>query len=212
MLAVFPMSFEKPGWLWLLVTIPLLVVISYRSLAGLERGRRILALTTRSLVIAAIILALARVNYQKENDRLTVIFLLDRSRSIPDNQPNLLWDQEQYIRKVVADKLGVDDKVAVISFSGQANLEQLPMKEGICYHRLPAPILPDVTDIAQAFRLALASFPADTARRIVLLTDGNENAGDVMHEVAIAEANHVSVDVVPMRYAHRGAETAPIRS
>lgn len=207
MVAVFPVSFDKPAWLLLLAVIPLLVVASYRSLSGLERGRRICALVTRSLVIAAIVLALAHVAYQKENDRLTVIFLLDRSRSIPADNPDLLWEQENYIANLVkfhkGKQFGPDDKIAVISFSGEANLEQLPMKGGIWHHRIPPPLTPDVTDISQAFRLALASFPEDTAKRIVVLTDGNENAGDVAQEVAIANANGVSVDVAPMRYAHR---------
>ncbi len=201
-IAVFPLTFEQPVWLWLLATIPLLVLFSYRSLAGLERSRRWLALVMRSLVIAAIALALARISYQRENDNLTVIFLLDRSRSIPHRTPNLLAEQEAYVKKV-CDQIDKDDKVGVISFSGEANLEQLPMKGQVYIDHVAPASIPDVTNIAHAFRLAMASFPEGTAKRIVLLTDGNENAGDVMREVGIAEANGVSADVVPMMYSHR---------
>ena len=35
------------------------------------------------------------------------------------------------------------------------------------------------TDISAAVKLALASFPDDTARRIVVLSDGNENRGNL---------------------------------
>ena len=62
MLAVnWPISFEQPAWLWLLLAIPVMVAISHRSLAGLDRARRITALLMRSLVIAALALALSRV-------------------------------------------------------------------------------------------------------------------------------------------------------
>ena len=201
-LAVFPLTFGEPVWLWLLATIPLLVVFSYRSLAGLERGRRLLALALRSLVIAAITIALARASFQKESDRLTVIFVLDRSRSIPHGPPvNLLIGQEIYVKELIKYK-PTRDKVGVVSFSGEAYLEQLPMRN-LFLKPIPPASIPDVTNIAQGFRLAMASFPDDTARRIVVLTDGNENAGDVLREIAIAEAAGVSVDVVPMRYEHR---------
>ena len=39
-----PFSFEHPQWLWLCLLIPVLVVLSLRSLAGLDPLRRALAL------------------------------------------------------------------------------------------------------------------------------------------------------------------------
>ncbi len=157
-LAVFPLTFGEPVWLWLLATIPLLVVFSYRSLAGLERGRRLLALALRSLVIAAITMALARVSFQKESDDLTVIFVLDRSRSIPHGPPlDLLKGQEVYVKELIKRK-PTNDKIGVVSFSGEAYLEQLPMRN-VFLHPIPAASIPDVTNIAQAFRLRWLRFP-----------------------------------------------------
>ena len=45
-----PIAFDKPQWLWLLVLIPVLVVASLRSLAGLDPVRRALALILRSVL------------------------------------------------------------------------------------------------------------------------------------------------------------------
>ena len=42
----------------------------------------------------------------------------------------------------------------------------------------------------------MASFPNDRQKRIVLFSDGNQNAGDALREARIASAQDVDVDVV----------------
>src|SRR5690606_25591208 len=54
------------------------------------------------------------------------------------------------------------------------------------------------TDIAGAIRLASAAFPETGQKRIVLLSDGNENVGDTISAVLAARPLDVTVDVVPM--------------
>src|SRR5262249_10564579 len=56
------------------------------------------------------------------------------------------------------------------------------------------------TDIAAAIRLALASFPQGSARRILLISDGNENRDNALAEAQTAELNGVPIDVVPLKY------------
>ena len=43
----WPISFDRPEWLWLLLAIPVIVAVSRRSLAGLDRARRIAAVALR---------------------------------------------------------------------------------------------------------------------------------------------------------------------
>ncbi|MBY0229112.1 MAG: VWA domain-containing protein, partial [Gemmataceae bacterium] len=54
------------------------------------------------------------------------------------------------------------------------------------------------TDLAAALKLALASFPEGAARRIVLITDGNENLGDAEEQARLAAALGVEIDVLPL--------------
>ena len=54
------------------------------------------------------------------------------------------------------------------------------------------------TDIAGAVRLGTAAFPETGQKRIVLLSDGNENIGDAMSAVLAARPLGVTVDVVPL--------------
>ena len=54
------------------------------------------------------------------------------------------------------------------------------------------------TDIAAAIRLGAAAFPETGQKRLVLLSDGNENTGDAMTALLAARDLGVTVDVVPM--------------
>ena len=60
------------------------------------------------------------------------------------------------------------------------------------------------TDLAAAIRLGTAAFPETGQKRLVLLTDGNENVGDAMGAVLAGHQQlGVTVDVVPMGVAAR---------
>lgn len=193
-----PFDFQQPEWLWLCAIVPLLVVASLRSLSGLDPARRVAALLARSLLVIAIAVSLAQVRHVQRSDHLTVMFLMDRSYSVQKKQPQ----EEEFIRRV-SESMPADDQVGLIDFARNAYLQQGPM-EG--YHVPPGrlPIMPntDRTDVGSAMRLAMAMFPHDTTKRIVLLSDGNDNMGDVLTEARRAKADGIPVDVVPLRYQH----------
>ncbi|MCH8854240.1 MAG: VWA domain-containing protein, partial [Planctomycetes bacterium] len=92
--------------------------------------------------------------------------------------------------------------VGVLNFDGQSCVEQLPMRGGVFFDTLPPTSLPDRTDMAAAVRMAVALFPHDTAKRIVLVSDGNNNVGDVLDEVRSATASGIGIDVVPLHYSY----------
>src|SRR4051794_21736123 len=78
------LSFDSPGWLALLALLPVLWWFSFRSLAALGNVRRIAAIALRSVVLILVILALAELQWKRITDRLTVIYLIDESLSIPE--------------------------------------------------------------------------------------------------------------------------------
>ncbi len=194
----WPISLDRPVWLWLLLTIPVIVAISMRSLAGLDRYRRITAIVLRSLVIAALAIALARIEYVKRNRNVAVMFVLDRSRSIPDE---LRTAAQNYIKQVAkhADR---DDQLGVIGFDGEADIDLIPSRGGFDVQSFGMQQEGDRTDIAAGLRLAMAAFPQGYARRAVILTDGNQNVGDLKEEIENARAGGIAVDVVPLQYQY----------
>jgi uncharacterized membrane protein/Mg-chelatase subunit ChlD len=194
----WPISFQQPQWLWVMLTIPVLVAASLRFLRGIERTRRIAAIALRSIVIALLAIALARVEWIRRNDHVAVLFILDRSRSIPDD---LQDTARRYVREVTA-KANRDDRVGVVGFDGEAQVDVMPSRAGFDIVSFGLSNAPDRTDIAAGLRMAMAAFPDGFSRRIVLLTDGNQNIGDLAEEIRNAAANKVAVDVVPLEYQY----------
>jgi hypothetical protein len=196
-LLAFSVRFEMPGYLALLVFIPLLVALSVRSMGGLGRARRWLAIGARCLVVVLIVLALAGAQRTGRIKDLSVVFLIDRSKSIP---ADLQRRAMEYV-KSVGQQRPTDDRVAVIAFDGAAEVEQLPMAT-LAIDQVSPPTDPDQTNLAAAARMASALLPSDTAGRIVLITDGNENVGQVLEEADRLRATGVPMDVLPIQYEH----------
>ena len=176
----------RPWWLLLLLFIPILFWLSYRSLAGLGSVRRWIALALRGLLIALIAFALADVRLKHRNDTVTVLFVVDRSLSVPQepspNDPNtdLRWQRVKKFINDAVEKRGSGherDRAGLIVFGRRPRLE-LPPSDAprFKFQELASTIDGNYTDIAAALKLALASFPEGSGKRIVLLSDGNRTS------------------------------------
>ena len=179
----YQIGFNQPGYLLLLLLLPLLWIFSFRSLSGLGPVRRLVALTLRTTVLLLFICALAEVQWQKATDRLTVFYLLDQSESIPGPVREAMLkyvtkEVQLHRRKTVAGHGG--DRPGVIIFGREALIETPPFDDELrSIGKLESivDLRKDATNIAAALKQAQASFPEDTAKRIVIVTDGNENLG-----------------------------------
>lgn len=191
----------QPGYLALLALLPLAIALGLRSLSGLGPVRRPLAVGLRCLVIATMSLALARPEWVRKTDDQTVVFAVDQSDSVPAESKRAA---AQFIRSATAALRSGKDRVGLIGFDGQASVEQVPQPELLVDYP-GRPIEPHRTSIAAALRLGLALLPADAAKRLVILSDGNENVGSAGEEAMTYAALDIPVDVVPLRYEH-GAE------
>lgn len=191
------LRFETPAYLALLAVVPLLVALSFRSLAGLGRVRRVLAIAVRCLVVLVMILALAGAQWPETIDDLSVIFLVDRSKSIPRDLQEQAFD---YLSRAREGR-PTDDRMGVIAFDRVADVQQLPGTE-LAIDHITEPLDPDQTNLAAALQLALALKPSDTAAHIVVISDGNENVGDVLDEAERFSAAGIPIDVLPIQYEH----------
>ncbi len=198
-------AFDKPWYLILLLLLPLLWIYSFQSLSGLGTLRRLLALTLRSLVFVSIVLALAEIQTRQTIERLTVIYLLDQSQSIPQSQRQSMM---QYVIREVAKHRDDSrrDRASVLVFGRDATIEIPPFDADLpsvgnieSYMELRT----DATNIAAAMELAKATFPEDTAKRIVIISDGNENMGDARTAAQALADGGIGIDVVPVSMTAR---------
>jgi uncharacterized membrane protein len=198
----YRITFESPWYLLLSLVIPVLWWFSYRGLAPLGRLRRLLALSLRTVILLAFIAALADVQMVRISNRLTVIYLLDQSLSIPvEHRKAMIEYVNEDIRKHRQD----DDRAGVIVFGRDAAIEVPPFDDDVQLTPLIESLLDqEFTNLAAAIRLAQASFPEDAAKRIVVISDGNENIGDALKQAQNLVEDGVGIDVVPILYNRRG--------
>ncbi len=187
------LEFTQPIALLLLALLPAVVLIDRHSRRSRSPARRYVLLAVRSLVVTLLVLALAQPVIWTGTDTLSTVFLLDRSASVPAFQQQQAID---WIERAIQQKRP-NDRAAVIAFAGDAAVEQGPSVAS-------APIVPTAhlttnrTDLAGALRLAEGVLPQGGSRRIVLLSDGNENQGNALSELPLLQANGIQVDTVPV--------------
>lgn len=192
-----PISFANPQYLALLLLVPLVVVLGRRSLAGLDRTRRRLALTVRSLLIILVVLALAEVQWRDDKDVLEVALLLDRSKSIPEDLRAKALAVVNEARRHMSAK---NDKARLVVFGKDAAVEgELSVDDGPV-RQIQSIVGPDQTNLAEGLDYALNSFNAAHKKRIVLISDGNETTGVALKSVELAREKGVVVDVVPLTF------------
>lgn len=197
-------SFEYPWLLVLLVMLPILWVTSFQSLASLGPGRRLAALIFRSLLMLLIIFAIAGIQWVWISDKLTVIYLLDQSDSIPRAQRDVMLDYAiESVKEHREDARG--DRSGLIVFGREAAIEFPPYDDDLPYVQGVESYLgrTDATNLESALKLAQASFPEDAAKRIVIITDGNETVGAAASVAKAMSEKGIGIDVVPINMASK---------
>lgn len=199
MIGNLSITFGQPWWLVLIpLVLPPLVWMSFRSLAGLGSFRRTLAILLRAAVITLIILALAEMQSVRRSDRLTTMFVVDASNSVPREQQKAAIE---YVTEA-SKKRRKDDLAGVIVFGKGPRVEVPPAPSELNLLGIESTIDPENTDLGAALKLALAAFPEDTARRVVIVSDGNENRGNLLEQALAAKSLGVQVDALPMEYRY----------
>jgi uncharacterized membrane protein/Mg-chelatase subunit ChlD len=200
---LYSLSSDRPWFLLLLGLLPLLWWFSYRTLSGLGRYRRLFALLFRSAVLTLIVLALAEAQLVRHSDKLTVMFVLDHSLSVSEQQSGLM---REYINQAIAKQRDAvkGDRAGVVVFGRDAAIELPPFDDIQSMPAIESIVDREYSDLAGALKLAQGSFPHDTANRIVVISDGNENIGNAIEQAKGLVDAGIGIDVLPVRTEVRG--------
>ncbi|MHC4648496.1 MAG: VWA domain-containing protein, partial [Planctomycetota bacterium] len=189
--------FAQPWWLLGCVLLGPIVWLGQRSMAALGRVRRVTAIVLRCLVVFILLALLARPMLTQKNRQLTLIAVIDRSQSIPVTLQQASLNYLSTALKYKPEK----DRLAVVDIAEAASISKLPSNDTKIRERNPA-LTGEQTNLSGGVQMAMAIAPPDTAVRILLLSEGNETAGDVKEAARIAAANRIRIDVLPLRYQY----------
>jgi Mg-chelatase subunit ChlD len=194
------LELQEPSYLWLLATVPFFWFVRLHSLTDMPLGQQWLSALLRSLMTAALVVALCRPTYiHHENQQVTTVLVVDVSASVSDvslanasQQLQTMWNArgEARLRLVTFDETA---RVVPLYSDEEGRLSPIQRHSGGGLG----------TDLQQAVRLAYGLYPPGHFKRMVLVTDGNETAGNVVSEVETAVRLGVRV------YYQSGPEQPP---
>ena len=190
------MSIQSPLWLLALAAIPPLILLTLREVRRrrdlLSRGRTVAFLLLRSTALVCLVLGLAGLTLARLTDRLSVVFLLDQSRSISPQDRQRGLDLIEKIRS----RLSAGDTAALVRFGAEARTDEL--EPGVPVPAEGQEVDGGATNIGEAIQEALAQNGKAASPRIVLLTDGNENRGSAESSAGLARSMGARIFPAPL--------------
>jgi len=164
------------------------------------KRRTILGLIMRGMAVLCLLFALADLKLPLRRDRPAVAFLLDISESAGKPEDGLK-ELRRYVRS-----LPEGSRWCLIAFAKTPSLE-VPLTEerDLIPGRIASTLDRGRTDIESAIKLALSVLPSDIPRRIVILSDGNQNLNDASSLIPLLRAEGTEVYTVPI-YRHLDGE------
>jgi uncharacterized membrane protein len=185
--------FEQPLLLLLLIPIGILVFLTWRRMSlPFPRSQRYLILASRLLLFTLIVSALAGATVSLPISRQAVVFVGDISASTAPQQAFI----EQWINDAIRHKRP-DDQVGIVAVGRNALVEQ-SVRTQIDFSQFESTPDTNYTDLAAGLRLAAAILPQGSERRIVLLSDGQQNLEDALPEAQLLQQQGIRLDIVPL--------------
>ena len=141
------------------------------------------------VLVTLLVLAVAVPAVRYTVNRQAVVFVADLSHSVEQQRVQV----EEFVRQAMEAR-GPDDKAGVVAF-GRDALVEWPVTEEGGFREFQSEVHANNTDLAGGLRLAAALLPPDARRRIVVISDGQENLGDAVEQARFLRAQGVQVDV-----------------
>jgi Mg-chelatase subunit ChlD len=185
-------EFAQPVWLLALLFIAIGGLWLGRQMLLRTEHRALAALTARALMLAMLVLALAGPLADQHSHQVDVVFAVDVSQSVGREQAS---DALSFVNQALLAKPD-GTSVGIVVFGGDAGVERLVRDASAPIEALTVEVARGATDIARALEVAMGTFPSGGQRRIVILSDGRENAGRALTAAAVANAIGVQIHTI----------------
>ena len=191
-------QFTNPGYLKFLYALPIFWIVSTFVYRHLPLPKIIVSAFLRSMVFLLVVIVLAGLSGKKESKReISEVFLVDMSDSITWEGKEWMWNYVKGLSGSLDDKI----KKGVVVFGGESRIITPDLTEDLELDNLlgsitDSGISTDRTDIASGIMATLGIMPEDSSKIVILLTDGNQNLGEVERAALMAAGNNVKVFVV----------------
>lgn len=170
----------------LLFVLALELWVSFRA-RGVSRRQWRFGLAARGVIVGLIVLALVDPPITRSSDDVTTVFVVDVSESMG---PSALEEARAWTEAALTDAGG--SQWAVVEFGSDARVGT-PI--GQDEYRRARGVETDATNVARGLRLGESVLTGETRQRLVLVSDGRANTGDLQAEIDRLKTLGVIVDV-----------------
>lgn len=183
-------SFGNPWILLLAVPSCVFILWGYVKNSRIKRTGEKYSLVLRFIIVLLLILSLAGFSIKKYSDKTTLIFAVDLSNSTREVRGSMA----DFMRRSMENK-PAKYQTGIITFGKDTFVEQ-PLSFDMIFHGLETIPDPNYTDIGSGLQMASALMPDDTQKRVLLLTDGNENMGEAIQRAKSLSHQGIRIDGV----------------
>jgi len=170
----------------LLLVLALELWISFRA-RGVSRRQWRIGLAVRGLIVVLVVLALANPAITRSSDEVTTVFVVDVSESMG---PSALEEARAWTEAALTEAGG--SQWAVVEFGSDARVGTPVGREP---YRRARGVETEATNLARGLRLGESMLTGETRQRVVLVSDGRANTGDLQAEIDRLKALGLIVDV-----------------
>lgn len=168
------MGFDIVSPIWL-VLIPIGIAIIIFTSKGLNRKgktKKNTIIFLRSLLITLLFLTCAKISLTWTVDDTATVYLIDTSDSMKESSSN----SEAFVKEAI-NTMKTSDTAGIILFGEDPVMENFLSKEP-SFNKISTVVKGNFTNIEKAIMTTISILPDKSKKRIVLITDGEENEGD----------------------------------
>ncbi|MBQ3514899.1 MAG: VWA domain-containing protein [Lachnospiraceae bacterium] len=171
--------------------IPLFAVFFFltgRRLKFQDKRKKWEYIIVRILVVTLLASSLAQIQVKRVSKDMTTIFVVDMSDSLKDKQDEM----ETYLKNLIAN-MPNGNEYGMVAFGKDATVEQF-VTSNKNFISLNTDVVAHATNMEDAVATAISMLPEDGGKRIVLISDGLQNEGDIQNLKGNLLANNIEFD------------------
>lgn len=169
----------------LLAVLAVELYVSYRA-RGVPAKQWRWGLAVRAGILGLIVLALVNPAFTTRSDDVSTVFVVDASASLGES----VQVARSWVQSAITEAEG--GEWAIVEFGGDARVGT-PM--GTAPYRPARGVDRESTSLARGLRLGESMLTGETRQRIVLISDGRANSGDLQAEIDRLKTLGVAVDI-----------------
>lgn len=182
-------TIDHPYYFILIPVLLGILIVSSRWFRMKHKFRKRAIMALNGIVIVSLILALCGVHIQKNSNVETTIFLLDASDSVASSEKEITEFVNEALKECPD-----NGKIGIVAFGQDTKVEQF-VSNKLTFQGFQTTPVTTATNLEKAVQAAMSMFGQDTGKRLVIISDGKENEGNLSNMVYTLAGNQVDVKV-----------------